>query len=117
MTVKKNVSKQGSSDKGKKTTKPKNTAPTKTATAKEATPGTKLSALSAAARVLRERGEALTCPEMIAAMAAQGYWTSPSGKTPAATLHAAITREIKVKGPEARFQKTERGKFASTGVA
>jgi hypothetical protein len=32
-------------------------------------------------------------------------------------LHAAITREIKLRGADARFRKTERGKFASTGVA
>jgi hypothetical protein len=33
----------------------------------------------------------MTCPELIAAMAAQGYWTSPAGKTPQATLHTAVT--------------------------
>jgi hypothetical protein len=54
----------------------------------------------------------MTCPELIAAMAAQGYWTSPAGKTPQATLHAALTREIKSKKDQSRFRKTERGKFA-----
>ena len=72
----------------------------------------KLSALDAAARVLSERRQALTCPELIAAMASQGYWTSPAGKTPQATLHAALTREIKIKKDQSRFRKTERGKFA-----
>jgi hypothetical protein len=38
---------------------------------------------------LSESQQALTCPELIAAMAAQGYWTSPAGRTPQATLHAA----------------------------
>jgi len=71
----------------------------------------KLSALDAAARVLSERRQAMTCPELIAAMAAQGYWTSPAGKTPQATLHAALTREIKIKKDQSRFRKTERGKF------
>jgi hypothetical protein len=71
----------------------------------------KLSALEAAARVLSASGQALTCPELIAAMAAQGYWTSPAGKTPQATLHAALTREIKIKKDQSRFRKTERGKF------
>ena len=33
----------------------------------------KLSALAAAARVLSESKQAMTCPELIAAMAAQGY--------------------------------------------
>ena len=47
-------------------------------------------------------------------MAAKAYWTSPGGKTPQATLYSALTREIKLKGDQARFQKTERGKFART---
>jgi len=72
----------------------------------------KLSALDAAARVLSESRQAMTCPELIAAMAAQGYWTSPAGKTPQATLHAALTREIKIKKDQSRFRKTERGKFS-----
>ena len=69
------------------------------------------SALDAAARVLAEAGKPLNCQEMIAAMAAKGYWTSPGGKTPAATLYSAILRELKTKKSEARFRKTERGKF------
>ncbi|MFO0840686.1 MAG: hypothetical protein U1D55_19430 [Phycisphaerae bacterium] len=36
--------------------------------------------------------------EMIAAMAEQGLWTSPNGKTPHATLYAAILREISAQG-------------------
>ncbi|MCS6954614.1 MAG: winged helix-turn-helix domain-containing protein [Bryobacteraceae bacterium] len=80
----------------------------------EATPG-KLSALAAAARVLREEGRAMTCRELIEAMAAKGYWSSPNGKTPAQTLYAAILREITTKGKDARFTKTERGKFALVG--
>jgi hypothetical protein len=72
----------------------------------------KLSALDAAARLLAETGQAMTCPAMIQALAAQGYWTSPKGKTPAATLHAAMSREIRSKGVRARFRKTDRGTFA-----
>jgi HB1, ASXL, restriction endonuclease HTH domain len=70
------------------------------------------SALDAAARVLAEAGRALTCPEMIAAMAARGYWASPAGQTPAATLYSALLREITSKGPQARFRKAGRGQFA-----
>src|SRR5262249_55019794 len=77
-------------------------------------PDKKLSALDAAARALAEAGPAMTCQELIETMAAKGYWTSPGGKTPHATLYAAILREIRVKGAAARFQKTERGKFART---
>jgi HB1, ASXL, restriction endonuclease HTH domain len=71
----------------------------------------KTSALDAAARVLGEAGQPMNCQEMIAAMAAKGYWTSPAGKTPSATLYSAILRELKTKKSEARFRKTERGKF------
>ena len=57
--------------------------------------------------------EAMNCKEMIDAMAKQALWTSPGGKTPHATLYSALIREIAVKGKEARFSKTERGKFAA----
>ena len=60
----------------------------------------------------REGLPPVRCQEMIAAMTAKGYWTSPGGKTPDATLYSAILREIDTKGAEARFVKTERGKFA-----
>jgi hypothetical protein len=72
----------------------------------------KLSALDAAAKVLGETGQAMTSQELIGAMAAKGYWTSPGGKTPHATLYAAMLREITTKGDGARFVKTQRGKFA-----
>ncbi len=74
--------------------------------------GKKLSALDAAAKVLQEAGGPLNCTQLIEAMAAKGYWSSPAGKTPAATLYAAIVREIKTKGAGARFTKTQRGLFA-----
>src|SRR5271155_1208411 len=72
----------------------------------------KLSAIDAAVKVLGETGQAMNCQELIAAMAAKGYWASPGGKTPASTLYASILRELKIRGGQARFQKTERGKFA-----
>ena len=72
----------------------------------------KASCLDAAARVLAEAGQPMTCQEMIDAMAAKGYWTSPGGKTPAATLYSAILRELTTKGAGSRFVKTERGKFS-----
>jgi HB1, ASXL, restriction endonuclease HTH domain len=71
----------------------------------------KLSALDAAAKVLQEAGTPLNCQDMIAAMAAKGYWSSPAGKTPASTLYSALLREIKTKGKQARFQKAARGQF------
>jgi hypothetical protein len=72
----------------------------------------KLSALDAAAKVLAETGQAMSCPALIAAMASKGYWTSPGGKTPQGTLYSAIAREITTKGTGSRFTKAERGKFA-----
>ena len=46
------------------------------------------------------------------APAALGYWTSPAGKTPQATLYAALTREIQTKKDQARFRKSGRGTFS-----
>jgi hypothetical protein len=72
----------------------------------------KLSAIDAAAKVLGETGQPMTAKELIEAMAAKGYWTSPHGLTPQATLFAAISREVRAKGKNARFVKAQRGKFA-----
>jgi hypothetical protein len=77
-----------------------------------APPSAKLSALDAAAKVLGETGRPMSCTELIAAMASKGYWSSPQGRTPAGTLYSALLRELKTKGDQARFRKTERGKFA-----
>ena len=70
-----------------------------------------MSALDAAAKVLAETGQPMTCQEMIDAMASKGYWSSPGGQTPAATLYSAILRETSKKGAQARFRKEARGKF------
>ena len=89
---------------------PKSAAKSKPAT--DAKPK-KLSALNAAAKVLADAKEPMACKELIEAMEKKGLWTSPGGKTPAATLYSAIIREIAVKGKEARFKKTDRGQFAT----
>jgi hypothetical protein len=73
----------------------------------------KMSALNAAAKVLAGAGTPMNCQEMIDAMAKAKLWSSPNGQTPAATLYSAILREINTKGKDARFTKTERGKFAA----
>lgn len=73
------------------------------------------SALDAAAEVLKKAGKPMRSQEMIVAMAEQGLWESPAGKTPHATLYAAILREIGARGSEARFRKVERGQFAFAG--
>jgi hypothetical protein len=86
--------------------------PSAAAKAAKAAPS-KSSALDAAARVLRESGQPMSCPELIEQMAAKGYWSSPKGKTPSSTLYAAIAREVKLKGAASRFIKTGPGRFAS----
>ncbi len=70
------------------------------------------SGLDAAARVLAESREPMTCRQIVEVAAEKGYWKSPGGKTPHATLYSAMIREIATKGKDARFRKTERGKFA-----
>ena len=70
----------------------------------------KASALSAAAQVLAEAGEPMGCKEMVERMLAKGLWKT-NGKTPAATIYAAIIREIAARGEKARFRKVGRGKF------
>ena len=77
----------------------------------------RVSALDAAAQVLAGADKPMRAKEMIADMEAKGLWKSPGGKTPEATLYAAIIREIAAKGKAARFSKVERGLFAATEVA
>jgi hypothetical protein len=72
----------------------------------------KLSSLDAAAKVLGDRKEPMNTKSMIEAMASKGYWKSPGGKTPHATLYSAILREIETKGSEERVKKADRGMFA-----
>jgi hypothetical protein len=72
----------------------------------------KLSCVGAALQVLTERGTAMNAKELIDAMQSKGYWASPDGKTPHATLYSAILRDLK-KGEASRFVKTERGRFTA----
>jgi hypothetical protein len=110
MNAKKATTKAPKSEKAQKAKTPR--------TKKAAEPKEKkMSALDAAAKVLAEKGDPMTSKEMIEAMAAKGYWTSPGGQTPTATLYAAIIREISKKGADSRFQKSDRGEFTlNTGT-
>ncbi len=72
------------------------------------------SGLSAAALVLAQAGEPMRCEEIVDRMLASGAWKT-NGKTPEATIYAAIIREIRDRGAESRFRKTDRGLFAATG--
>jgi ethanolamine utilization cobalamin adenosyltransferase len=106
----------------KKTTAAKaaNDTKTKTAAKSEAKvgekPSPKLSLLNAAAAVLENSDEPLTVRRMIDSAKEKGLWEPGQGKTPEQTLYSAIVREIKVKGENSRFKKTDaRGLFVWNG--
>ena len=90
----------------KTTPKPK----TKASAKAKADAGKKMSQIDAALAVLAKTDEPMNCKAMVDAMATLGYWSSPGGKTPEATLYASILRDLK-KGKDARFAKVDRGQF------
>ena len=105
-----------SAKKEKATKEPKaktgaNTAQTGQPRAKKPKGEKKVSGLDAAAKVLQESGKELNVKEILDAILTKGYWKSPEGKTPRATIYSSIIREIATKGKESRFCKSERGKF------
>ena len=109
MAAKKTIKPKAASDKQKYAPKDgAGKARRKTTQTKPKKPG----ALDAAVKVLEETGKPMSTREMVEEMAAGGYWKSPAGKTPSATLYSAILRELKIKGSEARFKKVDRGRFA-----
>lgn len=69
-----------------------------------------MSGLDAAAKVLAEAKTPLNCREIAERVLSRGLWTT-NGKTPAATLSAAIIREIADKAGAARFRKAGPGKY------
>ncbi|OHB58806.1 MAG: hypothetical protein A2Y12_00190 [Planctomycetes bacterium GWF2_42_9] len=81
-----------------------------TAKPKKKRTGSQTGGLTAALLVLEEEGKPLNCQEMVKLMIERGYWNT-IGKTPASTIYSAIITEIKKKGDDSRFRKTERGKF------
>jgi hypothetical protein len=100
-----------SAPKGKSTTGGKVTATGKTTKTAEAPAKPKrISGLDAAARVLTEAAGAMGSRKIVDVMLAKGFWKT-RGKTPHATIYAAMIREIQKKGKEARFEKVARGRF------
>jgi len=73
-----------------------------------------MSGLDAAAKVLKDADKPMRVGEVLGVIQKKGLWMS-KGKTPEATLYAAIIREIAAKGVDARFVKKDRGLFASAG--
>ena len=90
--------------------KAKATAPAKE---RKPTPTKRLSGLDLAAKVLADADEPLNAKTIAERAIAAGWNTS--GKTPEATLYAAMIREIAKKGAESRFRKHDRGLFAASG--
>ena len=105
-----------SGGKGNKATGGQKAAKTpKAKTAKPAKPPRKdrpMSGLDAAAKVLADARKPMHVGEIMGVIVKKGLWKS-NGRTPEATLYAAIIREIAAKGAESRFTKVERGVFAA----
>ena len=99
--------------KAEKSTKDATDAPERDTGERDATGAKRASGLDAAAQVLADTGEPMSCKTMVERMLTKGLWQT-NGKTPAATIYAAITREIATKGDAARFRKVARGKFELT---
>jgi len=70
----------------------------------------RVSGLDAAARVLAESGEPMTCRQIVEVAFEKGYWKS-GGAKPWATIYSAMIRETSAKGKDSRVQKVDRGKF------
>lgn len=77
------------------------------------TPAKRVSLLDAAATVLADAKAPMQAKAIVDAVARRGLWKPGAGKTPHATLFAAMTREIADKGKDARFRKAERGQFVA----
>jgi hypothetical protein len=73
-----------------------------------------MSVFDAAAKVLADAGKPMNAQEIAQAAIGKGYW-STNGKTPHATVHAALSREIKTAGDKSRFKRAGRGMFATNG--
>ncbi|MDR0392163.1 MAG: winged helix-turn-helix domain-containing protein [Planctomycetaceae bacterium] len=71
----------------------------------------RMNILEAARRVLRESKVAMTTREIVLAAFEKRYWFSRAA-TPWATLHAALSRDIKLNGKNSYFVKCGRGKFS-----
>jgi hypothetical protein len=52
----------------------------------------------------------MNCEDLVKLMLEDGLWAT-EGKTPAATIYAAIIREIAKKGEASRFRKVGKGQF------
>jgi|GEM_PF-355675 len=75
-----------------------------------------LSLVKAAICVLQSCERPMSCKEIVTKAVGAKIWAPRNGGlTPANTLYAAISREIKLKGPASRFANAEPGKFQLQG--
>jgi hypothetical protein len=113
-SAKKPATKKPAATKTAKATPAKKPAATKTAATKTAAKKAdkKMSQIDAALTILKKSRQPMSCKDLVTAMAEKGLWTSPGGKTPDATLYAAILRDIG-KGDDARFKKAAPGRFTN----
>ncbi|MCH7545489.1 MAG: winged helix-turn-helix domain-containing protein [Planctomycetes bacterium] len=116
-TTKKAPSKRAKTSDGRATTTAKRKAKSKGIPTKESQGNSKrTNLLDAAASVLADAANSMSCGEMIDAILKRRLWTT-QGKTPAATLSSAIIRDIKKNGKQSRFVKADRGRFQRSKVA
>ena len=73
-----------------------------------------LSALDASYQVLVETGTALTVKQIAEVILKKGYCPNLKGATPHLTISSALQREIKNKGLESRFYKSDKGLFGAS---
>lgn len=100
------LAKAGKAAKAKKTTKKARKIAKKSVSSAK-TPSTKregMSGLDAAAKLLESSKKAMKASEIAEEVVTRGWWQT-NGKTPANTLYAAISTEIKKKGKESRFKR------------
>ena len=76
----------------------------------------KVSQMDAAVQILKEAGQELNCKEMVRRMIEKRLWET-KGRTPGATLSAALQRDIAKRGEASRFKKTARGLFGLSAAA
>jgi len=107
--------KSAGATRAKSAAKSKATKPTTAKQAKASTPAKpkRVSLLDAAATVLATAKAPMTAKAIVDEVTTKGLWTSGKGKTPHATLYAAMIREIAKKEKGARFKKVERGLFTA----
>jgi len=70
--------------------------------------------LTLAANLLAENGRSMGCKAIVQELDERGLWSPGIGKTPDASLHAAISTEIKTRGDQSRFIRAGKGLFAAS---